>query len=110
MEDIWQGISFPDGMTLISGPEPGYYTDIMVWRDCDVRHDLEEIMHEREANGLCRLKLYADKLYNTSMLENAVSKYYHVAVLLSNLLLYLSLRWKSSVILWSGTSHFGRIF
>jgi hypothetical protein len=120
-------------------------------------------MHEREANGLCRLKLYADKLYNISMLikaawsirhgylfdwmttensimsairvsvewsfkaiiersryidfvkgqklqENAVSKYYHVAVLLSNLLLYLSLRWKSSVILWSGTSHFGRIF
>jgi len=71
-------------MTLISGPEPGYYTDIIVWRDCDVIHDLEEIMHEREANGLCRLKLYADKLYNTSMLENAVSKYYHVAVLLSN--------------------------
>ena len=30
---FYQGISFPDGMTSISGPEPGYFTDIMGWRD-----------------------------------------------------------------------------
>lgn len=68
---IWQGISFPDGMVVLEGPEPGYYTDTMVWRDCQLRHDLEHIMLEREAGGKQRLYLYADKIYNTGALIKA---------------------------------------
>ncbi len=41
---IWQGVSFPDGMVVLEGPEPGYFTDVMVWRDCQLRQDLEQIM------------------------------------------------------------------
>jgi hypothetical protein len=55
-------------MTVISDPEPGYYTDIMVWRDCQLRQELQDIMNERVANGLPRLKLYADKIYNSGAL------------------------------------------
>jgi len=41
---MYQGVSFPDGMVVISGPEPGYYTDLMLWRDCRLRVDLEAMM------------------------------------------------------------------
>ena len=67
----FQGISFPDGMVVLSGPEPGHFTDPMVWRDCTVRHDLEAIMQARTAAELRRLKLYADKLYSTNDLITA---------------------------------------
>jgi hypothetical protein len=65
---IWQGITFPDGMVVLSGPEPGFFVDIMVWRDCLTRRHLERIMNARQAAGLLRYKLYADKIYNRSAL------------------------------------------
>lgn len=68
---IWQGISFPDGMLVVDGPEPGFKTDTMVWRDCMVRHELEAIMQARVARGLNRLFLYADKIYSTGELIKA---------------------------------------
>jgi nuclease HARBI1 len=68
---IFQGISFPDGMTVIEGPEPGYYTDTMVWRDCEIRHTLRNIMQDRQAAGQRWLKLYADKIYSTNDLITA---------------------------------------
>lgn len=64
----YQGILFPDGMIVVNGPESGHYTDVMVWRDCEVRDTLNTIMAEREAAGQQRLKLYADKLYRTNSL------------------------------------------
>lgn len=77
---IWQGITFPDGMVVLEGPEPGHYTDIMVWRDCQLRQQLELIMLEREAQGLARLKLYADKVYNNSTLVTAAWSLRHGVV------------------------------
>jgi hypothetical protein len=70
---IWQGISFPDGMVVMEGPEPGYETDTMVWRDCLIRQQLEGIMQSRQADNppQRRLKLYADKIYNTCPLITA---------------------------------------
>jgi len=65
---IWQGVSFPDGMIVIEGPEPGFKTDTMVWRDCRFRHRLERIMLNREAHGRQRLFLYAEKIYRTNQL------------------------------------------
>lgn len=67
-------------MTVISDPEPGYYTDIMVWNDCIVRTTLEQIMDDRAAAGLPRLKLYADKLYNSGLLIVAAWSRRHGAV------------------------------
>ena len=54
-------------MVVMEGPFPGYDTDTMVWRDCLIRHDIEAIMQSREAElpPRPRLKLYADKIYNT---------------------------------------------
>ena len=65
---IWQGVSFPDGMIVLDGPFPGFNTDPMVWRDCEIRQELEEIMISRILEDPPRrcLKLYADKIYNTS--------------------------------------------
>ena len=70
---IWQGVSFPDGMIVLEGPFPGFNTDPIVWRDCEIRHALEEIMVSRldEHPPRRRLKLYADKIYNTSALVTA---------------------------------------
>ena len=68
---IFQGMSFPDGMVVIEGAFPGYQQDIMIWRDCEMRIQLEEIMVERVAQGLPRLKLYADKIYSNSILMTA---------------------------------------
>ena len=67
---IWQGVSFPDGMVVIDGPFPGYETDTMVWRDSAVREQLDDIMGARlaEVPPRPRLRLYADKIYNTSNL------------------------------------------
>lgn len=31
----------------MEGSEPGYMTDTMNWRDCQIREDLEEIMNKR---------------------------------------------------------------
>jgi hypothetical protein len=68
---IWQGVSFPDEMVVLEGPFPGYNTDMIVWRDCQIRHDIEAIMQAREVEQRERLKLYADKLYNNSALITA---------------------------------------
>lgn len=65
---LWQGVSFPDGMTIVDGPHPGFNTDIMGWRDAQMRQDLAAIMQQRLAAGQPGLKLYADKMYNTSLL------------------------------------------
>ena len=48
---IWQGVSFPDGMMVLEGPFPGFNTDTVVWRDSEVRADLELIMQSRMAKN-----------------------------------------------------------
>ena len=68
---IFQGISFPDGLVVIEGAFPGYQTDTLIWRDSEMRMTLEDIMNERVADGRVRLKLYADKIYGTSILVTA---------------------------------------
>ena len=65
---IFQGISFPDGLLVIEGAFPGYQPDTMVWRDSEMRIELERIMIQREAEGRARYKLYADKIYQNSIL------------------------------------------
>ena len=63
---LYQGISFPDGMTSISGPEPGYFTDIMGWRDSPSRPAFAASNAVRVAAGLPPFKLYTDKGYNNT--------------------------------------------
>lgn len=60
-------------MVVMEGPEPGFETDTMVWRDCLIRHQLEAIMQSRQAENppRRRLKLYADKIYNNCLLVRA---------------------------------------
>ena len=53
---LYQGISFPDGMTVVSGPEPGYFTDIMGWRDAQSRQDFIAINAARVVAGQQPLK------------------------------------------------------
>lgn len=65
---IFQGMSYPDGMVVIEGAFPGFYTDVVIWRDSIMRQQLEAVMVQRVANGLPRLKLYADKIYSTGSL------------------------------------------
>jgi hypothetical protein len=48
---IFLGISFPDGMLVIDPPFPGYFTDVMSWRECLFRHQFEEIMNTRVQNN-----------------------------------------------------------
>ena len=76
---IWQGVSFPDGMMVLEGPFPGFNTDTVVWRDSEVRADLELIMQSRMAKTppRRRLKLYVDKIYNTSALVTAAFSLRH---------------------------------
>jgi hypothetical protein len=80
---IWQGVSFPDGMVVMEGPEPGFQTDTMVWRDCLIRNQLEAIMQSRQAEvpQRRRLKLYADKIYNNCVLVRAAWNRRHGNVL-----------------------------
>ena len=58
---IWQGVTFPDGMVVLEGPEPGYFTDVMVWRNSQLRQALELIMQERPGEAasilICRQNL-----------------------------------------------------
>lgn len=68
---IFQGISFPDGMTVIEGAFPGYQPDTTVWRDGGLRRELEALMNERIANNRPRLKIYADKMYANTILITA---------------------------------------
>jgi hypothetical protein len=44
-------LSFPDGMVVMDIPRPGYFTDIMLWRDSDFRAALEAIMLDRMLHG-----------------------------------------------------------
>jgi hypothetical protein len=75
---IYMGISFPDGMTIIELPNPGYYTDVAAWRDCTFRYQLEDVMDERVNQlQMPRLKLYADKIYNTGPLITAAYSLRH---------------------------------
>ena len=68
-------------MVVCEGPEPGYEPDTMVWRDCAIRHALEQLMQDCLATAppRRRLKLYADKIYNTCPLVTAALKSYEVA-------------------------------
>lgn len=68
---IFQGISFPDGMVVIEGAFPGYQPDTMIWRDSEMREELENIMADRAAEGRARYKIYADKIYSNSVLITA---------------------------------------
>jgi len=54
-------------MVVMERPQPGYKPDTMVWRQCLIRHQIENLMQGRMANNppRRRLKLYADKIYNT---------------------------------------------
>ena len=76
-------VSFPDGMVVLEGPFPGYETDIMVWRDSEIRTEINDIMEARLAENLPRprLRLYADKIYNTSLLVVAAWNLRHGPVL-----------------------------
>lgn len=77
---IYLGVSFPDGMTVIEVPKPGYFTDIMFWRDCTIRHQLDDIMIDRINRGMPRLKMYADKIFDTGPLITAAYSLRHGAV------------------------------
>ena len=54
---IFQGISFPDGLTLVEGPWSGHHTDIMCWNGSDFRTVLDAIMTAREAEQPVRQRL-----------------------------------------------------
>jgi hypothetical protein len=60
-------------MVVLEGPEPGFEPDTMVWRDSQMRHELNEIMEERlaELQPRRRLMLYADKIYNNDNIVRA---------------------------------------
>ena len=79
---IWQGVSFPDGMVVMDNPAPGYMNDPLVWANCGIRNDLENIMLTRMAENppRRRLKLYADKIYTTSPLITAAFSRRHGAL------------------------------
>lgn len=78
---IYQGLSFPDGLLVVEGPEPGFETDWMVWRDCLIRNQIENLMQGRVANGQQRLKLYADKMYWNDPIITAAYSRRHGAVI-----------------------------
>jgi hypothetical protein len=59
------GISFPDGMIVIEGPNLGCITDTMVWLTSSMRATMVLINAEREALGQRHLYLYADKIFRT---------------------------------------------
>jgi len=40
---FWQGVSIPDGIIVIEGTEPGHFTDVMVWRDCQIRQTIDPL-------------------------------------------------------------------
>jgi hypothetical protein len=58
-------------MTVIEGPVIGAGTDVTLWNNCRLRHELARIMQDRANNGQPRLKVYADKIYTTSALVTA---------------------------------------
>ena len=62
---IYLGINFPDGMQVIELPHPGYFTDIMSWNISDMSRDLTIINQLRVLQGLIRLIVYGDKIFNT---------------------------------------------
>jgi hypothetical protein len=62
---------------VIDGPEPGYYTDIVVWRDCQTRVDLNAIMIQRATELKPPLRLLADKIYNSSALLKVMWSWRH---------------------------------
>ena len=68
---IFLGVSFPDGMVVLEPPFPGYFTDVMAWRDCHVRHQLDILAEDRADNNLPNLKLYGDKIFTTCALITA---------------------------------------
>lgn len=71
----------PDGLVVLEGPEPGFCTDTKVWRDCNIRQQLEVIMQNRLLAGQRRLKLYADKIYNSCSLVTAAWNLRHGSLL-----------------------------
>jgi len=80
---IWQGLSFPDGMTVIEGPEPGFMTDLQVWAGCTIRHQINQIMLARVANGQLRLKCYGDKV--TQLTRSSSISAHHISQLITNI-------------------------
>lgn len=60
-------------MVVLEGPEPGFQPDTMVWRNCRIRHQIENLMQNRMAENppRRRLKLYADKIYNSDPIVTA---------------------------------------
>ena len=67
-------------MIVIEGPEPGHFTDVMFWRDCHIKLQLEVIMQQRVVAEKVRLKLYADKIYNNGPLITAAFSRRHGVV------------------------------
>ena len=68
---VWMGITFPDGMIVLEGPLPGFNTDTVAWRNSQLRIIIENLMGARVLQGLPRLKLYGDKIYNTCAIITA---------------------------------------
>ena len=77
---LYLGINFPDGMTLVKMPNPGYYTDVMQWNETAFRNDLNLIMNDRAAMYRRRLKLYGDKILITTT--------YLLGLILADMVLY----------------------
>jgi len=61
----WLGCNFPDGMTVIDGPNAGFLTDTMVWATSRLRADMLVIRAQRQAAGLRDVFMYADKIFRT---------------------------------------------
>ena len=74
---MYLGLSFPDGMLVLDPPQPGYFTDTMQWRDSIMQNELEAIMVERAQLNMPRLKVYADKIFNSGSLITAAYSLRH---------------------------------
>jgi hypothetical protein len=64
-------------MIILEPPFPGYFQDLMCWGECHIRHEIEELMLWRVANGLRRLKFYADKIFNSCTILTAAFSLRH---------------------------------
>ena len=60
----WLGFAFPDGMMILDGPFPGYFTDSMCWIASTAVHVIGREMNWRVRNGMPRLCFRADKIFN----------------------------------------------
>ena len=60
----WLGFAFPDGMMVLDGPFPGYFTDSMSWTASTASRIIMREMDRRVRDGMPRLCFRADKIFN----------------------------------------------